>query len=375
MSGEAYTATRDKFLQACTIEVDPNFVLDFSLEHIRNHLTALCPMALDLFRAFSTTSRQEREQSTTSKLRKENVRTVYRPGRDCIKQLVTSQALVALAARSQSNSYVRQVLGLYAYVSGVQRQVLTVLSHLGIMCSYPILTGTVKLPSGSELIPNEQEINDDNAEDDPGPSEVEVEPSGAATAAATSRTSPTSNCDAADENDEDERAIPGPVDQDKQEPREPGAARSKLKIGLKSAYGLLRLLWDASMRLARGRAHTRILGNVYDTINMMFKIAEQILGRKDSQQNGTCATALELHGASLDDMRTDNTIESFVKAPPLTFDDILLSPQESAELTRRLEHTILRIAVSFGGEQFARFCAEVNASLPVTKQRSIPCLQ
>ncbi|KAI0654698.1 hypothetical protein C8Q70DRAFT_925283, partial [Cubamyces menziesii] len=286
MSGEAYTATRDKFLQACTIEVDPNFVLDFSLEHIRNHLTALCPMALDLFRAFSTTSRQEREQSTTSKLRKEN--------------LVTSQALVALAARSQSNSYVRQVLGLYAYVSGVQRQVLTVLSHLGIMCSYPILTGT---------------------------------------------------------------------------PREPGAARSKLKIGLKSAYGLLRLLWDASMRLARGRAHTRILGNVYDTINMMFKIAEQILGRKDSQQNGTCATALELHGASLDDMRTDNTIESFVKAPPLTFDDILLSPQESAELTRRLEHTILRIAVSFGGEQFARFCAEVNASLPVTKQRSIPCLQ
>lgn len=48
-------------------------------------------------------------------------------------------------------------MGLYAYASGAHRQVLTVLSHLGITCSYPTLTGTIKLPSGEELCAEETE--------------------------------------------------------------------------------------------------------------------------------------------------------------------------------------------------------------------------
>lgn len=48
-------------------------------------------------------------------------------------------------------------MGLYAYASGAHRQVLTVLSHLGITCSYPTLTGTIKLPSGEELRAEETE--------------------------------------------------------------------------------------------------------------------------------------------------------------------------------------------------------------------------
>ncbi len=72
---------------------------------------------------------------------------------------------------------------------------------------------------------------------------------------------------------------------------------SKLKSGLKRALGLLRQLSDSTMRIARSRAHTHLLANVYDDINIIFKVAEQILGRSDSQQNGMCAAAFELYGA------------------------------------------------------------------------------
>ncbi|KAI0349126.1 hypothetical protein OH77DRAFT_1415529, partial [Trametes cingulata] len=74
-------------------------------------------------------------------------------------------------------------------------------------------------------------------------------------------------------------------------------------------------------------------------------------------------------GASLDDMRTSDLLDSFARAPSLSFDDILLSEEENMDLTHRLEHTILRIAVSFGGDRFARFRDAVDACLPVTEDR------
>ncbi len=50
---------------------------------------------------------------------------------------------------------------------------------------------------------------------------------------------------------------------------------------------------------------------------MMFKIAEQILGHKDSQENGTCATIFRLHaGAHKEDMHTKDLLESIDAAPP-----------------------------------------------------------
>lgn len=123
------------------------------------------------------------------------------------------------------------------------------------------------------------------------------------------------------------------------------------------------------MRIACSRARTYLLANVYDNINMMFKIAEQILGRSDSQQNGTCATAFELYGASLDDMKTADVLESFVKAPPLAIEDMLLSDQENTDLSARLEHTVLRIVAAYGGERFARFRNQIDATLPVTEDK------
>ncbi|KAL1948712.1 hypothetical protein VTO73DRAFT_10518 [Trametes versicolor] len=366
LNEEGHAATQSNLLQARTMEIDPTFVLDFSFERIRTQLAELCPTALDVFRAFSTTTRQEKEQSTASEHRKDT--------------LVTAQTVIALAARSQNNSYVRQVLGLYAYASGAQRQVLTVLSHLGITCSYPALTGNMKLASGEELKEDgdlESEMPSQNEGDEarervgltavPQGSRVPEgavggPPSASLPLAAAGRTT--------SESTQEDAPAEGPL-----APSEPKQAMpsqdppSKLKAGLKRALGLLRLLSDSTMRLARGRAQTHLLANVYDNINMMFRIAEQVLGRTDSQQNGTCATAFELFGASLDDMKTEDVLDSFVKAPTLALDDILLTEQENADLTERLEHTVLRIVVGYGGERFARFRNEVDASLPTTEDK------
>lgn len=73
LSEEGNAATRAKFLQARTMEVDPSFVLNFSLDRIRAQLVDLCPTALDLFHAFSTTARQQKEQTSLSETRKQTV--------------------------------------------------------------------------------------------------------------------------------------------------------------------------------------------------------------------------------------------------------------------------------------------------------------
>lgn len=78
-------------------------------------------------------------------------------------KLTTMQAIISLAARSQKNSYVQQVLGLYTYASGAQRQVMSVLSHLGITCSYPTLTGRTSVPQAAETPSTRQTNGDDDA--------------------------------------------------------------------------------------------------------------------------------------------------------------------------------------------------------------------
>lgn len=63
-------------------------------------------------------------------------------------QLLTSAISLLLGARSQINSFPRFVTGLYLYSAGSQRQVFSVLSHLGLSCSYTALVG-----SGTQSIP------------------------------------------------------------------------------------------------------------------------------------------------------------------------------------------------------------------------------
>ncbi|KAI0076159.1 hypothetical protein K474DRAFT_1708345, partial [Panus rudis PR-1116 ss-1] len=97
-----------------------------SLESTYNVLIDDCPNTTHLLRSFCTTPRQERTMSDLTK--KKN-------------KILGSTLSILLSARSQQNSYIRQVVGLYLYASGTQRQVFSVLSHFGISCSYPTLVG------------------------------------------------------------------------------------------------------------------------------------------------------------------------------------------------------------------------------------------
>ena len=93
--------------------------------------------------------------------------------------------------------------------------------------------------------------------------------------------------------------------------------------------GLLRRICESCRHTARHYAHSVLCGHVYDNINMMFRIAEQILGRKDSQENGTCATMFPLFDAHPEDMRTADLLASLDQAPPLSINDILHTPEEA----------------------------------------------
>ena len=98
---------------------------------------------------------------------------------------------------------------------------------------------------------------------------------------------------------------------------------------------------------------------------MVFKVAEQILGRKDSQENGTCATIFPLHDANPEHMQTSDLLASIDTAPPLSLDDICHTKEEAATFQQSLEHALLRTVVH-SCDAFARFRDQVDACLPGT---------
>ncbi|KAJ7885509.1 hypothetical protein B0H14DRAFT_3735910 [Mycena olivaceomarginata] len=127
---------------------------------------------------------------------------------------------------------------------------------------------------------------------------------------------------------------------------------------------------SASMRgFARGVASTGLFAASYDNINLVFRAAEQVIGRTDSQENGTCATIFPLWKAAAEHMRISDLDTAFNAAPPLSIDDILLTAVETKLMDKCLRHCILRIIVEHGGEHFKRFCDDVQNALPVTADK------
>ncbi|KAL1707086.1 hypothetical protein EV121DRAFT_199968 [Schizophyllum commune] len=133
--------------------------------------------------------------------------------------------------------------------------------------------------------------------------------------------------------------------------------------------GTLRTLSESMRSTARRVASTGLYATVYDNINMVFRAAEQVIGRTDAQENGTCATIWPLHNASVDDMRVDDLQQSFNSATPLAIQDILHTPDESTTFRRCLIHTILRIMVVYGGPGLKKYTQDVNASQPRTPRQ------
>ncbi|KAJ7901536.1 hypothetical protein B0H13DRAFT_2234103 [Mycena leptocephala] len=99
----------------------------------------------------------------------------------------------------------------------------------------------------------------------------------------------------------------------------------------------------------------------------MNRIAEQILGRKSAQENGTCGTLIPLHNAKLEHLLTSELDKSILAARPLTVDDIALNTAESEFFVQNMVHTILRTIILHGGEGFQKWKSDVDASQPVSE--------
>ncbi|KAI0321599.1 hypothetical protein OF83DRAFT_1050951 [Amylostereum chailletii] len=219
-----------------------------------------------------------------------------------------------LAARSQRNSYTRHVMGLYLYSTGATRQQISVMNRFNLSVSYATLAG--KGNKRTHLA-------------DQGPS-------------ASDETSPGT-------------------------PTEEPSRRRKRRQA--NGLGTLEHLSLQMRKLARTVALSQAIMVVYDNINMVWKVAEQIVGRTDSQENGTCATVIPLFNANKEDLRTLDVTERFLDAPPLQLADIAPNGPPDEFWTECMTHTVLRIAVHHGGPQLRAFRGELAKCVPTSPDK------
>ncbi|KAH7903997.1 hypothetical protein BJ138DRAFT_1138637 [Hygrophoropsis aurantiaca] len=241
--------------------------------------------------------------------------------RMCKKSMVISAAAVQLLGEySYGNDFLKRVMGIYMYATGAQRQAISVMARLGLSESYVGIVMKKRVrPPKNPTIP-----------------------------------------------------IPPPAETQQQMQDPPDISTSAAHPSLPPVYwkpGTLPLLSDAMRNAARTVAATGLFGTVYDNINMMFRIAEQIVGRTDSQENGTCATIWPLWKARVEDMAVGDFEKTFDQAPPLNIDDILLTPSESDTFEKCLVHCILRIIINHGGDKFQQFRKDLESSQPETDQK------
>lgn len=163
-----------------------------------------------------------------------------------------SAILSLLKAHSQNNSYPQAVYSTYLMATGAQRQHFSVLASMGISMGYTSVinqhSGTKKRPA-IEAIDNDSIASTSNISNIPHvdpilPEEASITPDGGDTVVAT----------------------------DNKEP-----AKSKPK---KRTLGTLFQLSAACRTSARQVGSTGLFVTVYDNINMMVRVAEQVLGRK-----------------------------------------------------------------------------------------------
>ncbi|KAI5891066.1 uncharacterized protein SCHCODRAFT_02734706, partial [Schizophyllum commune H4-8] len=241
-----------------------------------------------------------------------SITTTARQVKDCTpaklahKRFVTAAyATLLLGEHSRANSYFRHVFGLYLFASGATRQLITVLNHLGVSVSYVTLAGR----GGKSL-----------AWDDIASPEGETD--------------------------------------------QPVAVKRKT---CHARLGTLEKLSLSMRELTRELVAAHAFLVAYDNINMSWKVAEQIIGRTDSVESGTCATVVPLHGGEKpSDMRTEDLDRAFDKALPLSIDDIRLTEEEVRQLDNFLVHTVLRLAVRYGGPGMEKFRQRVLDTQPLS---------
>ena len=79
----------------------------------------------------------------------------------------------------------------------------------------------------------------------------------------------------------------------------------------------------------------------------------------DTQENGTCATIVELWQAALADLQSSKLIEAFRNAPPLRKEDILHNNNEKLLFRNCLIHDIVQLVIDFSGQASLKAFASV----------------
>ncbi|TFK65150.1 hypothetical protein BDN72DRAFT_962706 [Pluteus cervinus] len=231
--------------------------------------------------------------------------------------VVTTALLSCLGEYSQRNNLVKRIIGLYLYATGTQRQVIGMLSSLGIAESYSNLVSQnirKSKPSNSSL----ENLNEGG------------------------------------------QACDEPSDNEQKLPPRPDAYQYT---------GTLRQLSESCRQGAQGLAAKILYGSVYDNINIGFRAPEQTVMNHSSQENGTCATIFPLHNANVNDIRTADFQEAFFKAPQLSIRDILHTKDEANQFKNNITFTILRIIINFGGDGLKAFATELNKRQPMSESK------
>lgn len=146
----------------------------------------------------------------------------------------------------------KRIMSLYLYASGAQRQVITVVSHLGISESYSNL---IAKATKAQPTPDSVDLDTETLH-------VDIQqPSTKAT------------CVDAPDAETHRNRTQTPTKEAPVKPKQPRKPRGPRQPGT------LRKLSLSMRSMARGVASTGLFAMSYDNINMMFRAAEQIIGR------------------------------------------------------------------------------------------------
>ncbi|KAJ7101667.1 hypothetical protein C8R44DRAFT_747125 [Mycena epipterygia] len=323
--------------------VNEQFFLGYSLAGLTATLRGMAPTAFHILDAFSSTARQLRQNSAAGLRKKEILR--------------GSAALSLLRAASQYNNYAQAVNSAYLAATGASRQHFAVFGALGSSLGYTSVVSSNKAAAST--------IN--TASEDPVVSASSAAPL------------PAESEDNEDVDYSDMPALDPPEGYPfghqsrakKQHRAKPKSPESKTKTKRKKRPcppGLLTLLSNACNATSRSIASSGLFVVVYDNINMMVRVAEQILGRKNAQENGTCTTLIPLHDTQPADLLTSSLDTSILNAPPLRIEHLLLTDAEAEFHTQNMVHTILRIIVRHGGPGFKKWQKDLDAMQPKSSE-------
>ncbi|KAE9407457.1 hypothetical protein BT96DRAFT_933227 [Gymnopus androsaceus JB14] len=258
--------------------INKTFVSSFTFDKLHQHFSKEASIIVRVFEAVTKSSDRS---------------DCFGEARKARGQMVTTSAIaVCLREHNLGNNLAQHMMGLYLYASGVQRQNFTVLSKLAICTSY------------TDLIRNEEVQSDTVAEINPSPAADLTTSTSEIPSSATTDTiphAPTASMSSHTDTSPSETASPD---------ASPIPANSKPK---KRRLGLIRLLSNGLCVQARTVASVGLFGEVYDNINFMNRTAEQVIGRHDNQENGTCITIFKLWAARLKDMQASEKLAALQK--------------------------------------------------------------